>query len=292
MARPLRLIFPGALYHVYSRGNWKNDIFIDGSDRRLFLATLAETVARHNWICHAFCLMGNHYHLIVETPDGNLSMGMRYLNGIYTQKFNYAHGKCGHLFQGRFKANLVDKANFLVTLSAYVVINPVKKRYVAKPEDWPWSSYAATLGLRPKPRFLTCDLVLGEMGLNKQSARENYRKFVQAIINDSLDLADLARLPLIGNDDFIRKYAPVLDGSGSLSEVPRKERLAGRPTLASLFEGMYGKMTEETRLKRAARIRKAFIDHGYRIIEIARFLNLHYTTVSKIVNGVINGVRS
>ena len=107
MARPLRIEFPGAVYHVTSRGNERKAIFRDDQGRKTFLDTLKDVTLRYNWLCHAYCLMENHYHLLIDTPDGNLSVGMRQLNGIYTQRFNKRHGRVGHLFQGRFKAVLV-----------------------------------------------------------------------------------------------------------------------------------------------------------------------------------------
>lgn len=114
MARPLRLEFSGALYHVTARGDRREDIYADDEDRHVFLLTLGRVVADFNWVCHAFCLMGNHYHLVVETPDANLSKGMRQLNGVYTQAFNRRHGLVGHLFQGRYKAILVDEEAYLL----------------------------------------------------------------------------------------------------------------------------------------------------------------------------------
>src|SRR6266567_4595728 len=111
MGRPLRIEFPGAVYHLTSRGNARADIFEDDTDREMFLNILGQVVMRFNWLCHAYCLMGNHYHLLIETPEGNLSQGMRQLNGIYTQSFNRRHKRVGHLFQGRFKAIVIEKEN-------------------------------------------------------------------------------------------------------------------------------------------------------------------------------------
>ena len=126
MARPLRIEFAGALYHVTSRGDRREDIYLDDGDRQLFLEVLEAVCERFNWEVHAYCLMSNHYHLLVETPDGNLSRGMRHLNGVYTQRFNRRHKKVGHVFQGRYKAILVQKENYLLELSRYIVLNPVR----------------------------------------------------------------------------------------------------------------------------------------------------------------------
>ena len=146
MSRPLRIEYPGAVYHITSRGNEKKPVFKDDQDRDNFLKTLQHVNKRYNWICHAYCLMTNHFHLLIETPDGNLSLGMRQLNGVYTQLFNKWHGRVGHLFQGRYKAILIQKDSHLLEVCRYVVLNPVRAKMVEKPEEWKWSSYLATAG--------------------------------------------------------------------------------------------------------------------------------------------------
>ena len=151
MSRPLRIEFPDALYHVTSRGDRREDIFEDDQDRQTFLETLEQVITQFNWTCYAWCLMDNHYHLLIQTPDGNLSKGMRQLNGVYTQASNRRHGRVGHLFQGRFKAILVDSDAYLLELARYVVLNPVRAGMVKKPDGWAWSSYRASLGLEPAP---------------------------------------------------------------------------------------------------------------------------------------------
>ena len=132
MARPLRIEFAGAVYHVTSRGNHRAMIYEDDGDRVLFLEVLESVVERFNWLCHAYCLMGNHYHLLIETPEGNLSAGMRHLNQVYTQRYNRAHGVVGHLFQGRFKSVLIEKEAHLLEVCRYVVLNPVRAGMVAQ----------------------------------------------------------------------------------------------------------------------------------------------------------------
>jgi len=126
MSRPLRIEFTGAVYHITSRGNGRQDIFFEDKDRRVFLDLFWEIVKRERWICYAYCLMSNHYHLLIETKRPNLSRGMRQLNGAYAQKFNYMHDKVGHVFQGRYKSILVDRDNYLLELCRYVVLNPVR----------------------------------------------------------------------------------------------------------------------------------------------------------------------
>ncbi len=135
MARPLRIEYPGALYHITARGNAREPIFKDDTDRRAFLEILGNVIERHQWRCHAYCLMGNHYHLLIETPKANLSPGMRQLNGIYTQAFNRRHARVGHVLQGRFKAILVDKDSYLLELCRYIVLNPVRANMVKLPKQ-------------------------------------------------------------------------------------------------------------------------------------------------------------
>jgi len=147
MARPLRIEYPGAVYHVTARGNGRQEIFHDDHDYRKFLEVLGKTIGRFNWLCHAYCLMGNHYHLMIETPDANISKGMRHLNGVFSQAHHKRHETVGHLFQGRFKAIIVDRESYLLELARYVVLNPVRAGLVARPEDWPWSSYRIMAGL-------------------------------------------------------------------------------------------------------------------------------------------------
>jgi REP element-mobilizing transposase RayT len=139
MARPLWLEYVGAVYHVTSRGNARNAVFLDDADRREILETLSDVIERYAWICHAHCLMTNHYHLLIEMPAGGLSRGMQLLNGVYTQWFNHRPQRVGHLFQGRYKAILFEKESYLLELARYVVLNPVRAGMVRTARDWPWS---------------------------------------------------------------------------------------------------------------------------------------------------------
>ena len=143
MARPLRIEFEGALYHVTSRGNARQAIFLDDEDRERFLERLGKVVDRFGWLCHAYCLMTNHYHLLLETPAANLSRGMQLLNGTFTQAFNRRHGRVGHVLQGRFKGILVEKESHLLELARYVVLNPVRAGVVRHPREYGWSSYSS-----------------------------------------------------------------------------------------------------------------------------------------------------
>jgi putative transposase len=283
MARPLRLEFPGAIYHVTSRGNARAPIYPHHGDRREFLDLLGVVVDRFHWLCHGYCLMDNHYHLLLETPDGNLSAGMRHLNGVFTQRVNRRHGRVGHLFQGRFKAILVDRDAYLLELCRYVVLNPVRAGLVASPDDYLWSSYRATVGDHPLPPWLTTDWVLSQFGARRGVAQERYRQFVRAGLETPNPWEALRGQVVLGAEEFVERLAPLLRGSGVLKEVPRVQRFADRPALEALFAGLPAR----SRAARNARIRRAHRDHGYTLKEIADHLGLHYTTVSKAANGQI-----
>ena len=277
MARPLRISFPGALYHLTARGNNRAIVFLDDSDRKAFLSILDDVVGRYNWICHAYCLMGNHYHLLIETPDGNLSAGMRQLNGIYTQKFNRRHDGVGHLFQGRFKSIVVDKDSYLLELCRYIVLNPVRAGIVDHPKDYAWSSYNATAGISKAPNLLFADWVLAQFGENRKSAQAKYRKFVSAGMAEGSPWEKLVGQCLLGADTFLEKLSPYLGKAADLKEIPRIQRFAVRPPLDDLFpEG-------QSRSKRNRAIARAHLRHGYSQQEIAAFNGLHYSTVSRIV---------
>src|SRR3989339_593111 len=145
MARPLRIEYPGALYHIMTRGNAKESIYRTEKDRIIFLEILKTTINRYSWKCYAYCLMENHYHLLIETPSGNLSKGMQYLNGVYTQKYNFNNNRVGHVFQGRYKAVLVEKGSYFLEVVRYIFLNPIKTKLVKKPVEWKWSSYRSVL---------------------------------------------------------------------------------------------------------------------------------------------------
>jgi len=279
MARPLRIEYPNAVYHVTSRGNARNKIFLSDQDRENFLFVLGSVVKRFNWLCHAYCLMDNHYHLMIETPDANLSRGMRQLNGVYTQKYNWWHSKTGHIFQGRYKSILVEKENYLLELCRYVVLNPVRADMAQKPGEWKWSSYEATAGLKNVPDYLTVGWILGLFSWNKKEAQKRYRKFVSEGIQQGSPWKDLQGQILLGEEGFIDKFKDHLTDKEKIKEIPRAQRYVSRPTLSKLFS------SSERTIKRNKHIYKAHINYGYSLKEIADHLNIHYTTVSKTISG-------
>ena len=206
MARPLRLEFAGALYHVTSRGDRREAVYLDDGDRQEWLEVLATVCHRFSWVVHAYCQMTNHDHVLVETRDGNLSGGMRQLNGLYSQRFNRCHSLVGHLFQGRYKAILVQKEAYLLELSRYVVLNPVRARMVDQPDAWPWSSYRATTGLGKAPAWLDTDWLLAQFGPNRKAATEAYRAFVMEGRSLPGPLSRIRHQLLLGDDAFVERY--------------------------------------------------------------------------------------
>lgn len=278
MARPLRLEYEGALYHVTSRGNAQADIYLDDSDRRIFLRILGAAITKHGWVLHAFCLMGNHYHLLVETPQPNLSRGMHQLNGVYSQCFNRRHERVGHVLQGRFTAIVVERESYLLELARYVPLNPVRAGMVAAAGQWPWSSYRAMAGLEPSPPWLTTAAVLERFGYDSGPAALRFQEFVREGVNAPAPWSALQGRSFLGSQSFVERMARP---PGRVStEIPRGDRLAGRPALTSLFT----RDLLADRERRNAAIRDAHRDHGYSLAEIARYLGLHYSTVSRIAN--------
>ena len=228
MARPLRIEYPGAVYHITNRGNDKKAVFKDDQDRETFLKILAFVNKRYHWLCHAYCLMDNHYHLMIETPDGNLSLGMRQLNGVYTQARNKRYNKTGHLFQGRYKAILIQKDTHLLEVCRYVVLNPVRARMVEKPEDWRWSSYRATGREETAHPCLTTDWILGQFSRTRGKAEKEYRQFVKWGIGKETIWNEVKGQALLGEDDFVEQ--PCRSISEGIKIFPRSPKASVTPT--------------------------------------------------------------
>ena len=207
MPRPLRIEFPGAIHHVTARGDRQQTIFHNDGDRRAWLNIFDDVCKRFAWTVHAFCLMGNHFHLMIETPDANLASGMRQLNGRYTQCFNRRHETVGHLFQGRYHAVLVQRQTYLLELMRYVVLNPVRARMVATPGGWPWSSYAMTCGLAAAPDWLEVKWVLSQFSRERGAAIRAYREFVAEGVG--------VRSPLIRGQSILGDAAFVTQSGGA-----------------------------------------------------------------------------
>jgi len=279
MARPLRIEFEGGLYHITARGNGGSSVFLKDEDRERFLEILGSTVERFRWICHAYCLMDNHYHLLIETPEPNLSRGMQYLNGVYTQWSNRKHRRYGHLFQGRFKSIVVEKESHLLELARYIVLNPVRAGLARSARDWRWSSYRATAGQTDVPDFLSTDWLLSQFGRSRRAATRAYRAFVKQ--GRGVDVwEDGVSGVLMGSERFIQAMRPLLTDAVENLEYKKAERLAIRPTLDDLFVDVTDKPTRNQRIYEAVR------RHGYRLKEVGDHLGLCYSTISVIAKHV------
>jgi REP element-mobilizing transposase RayT len=265
VSRQLRVLFPGALYHVTSRGNERRPIYRTNGDREHFLELLELAIERYRWICHGYCLMGNHYHLVVETPAANLPEGMRHLNGRYAQKFNRRHDRVGHLFQGRYHAVLVEKEAYLLELVRYVSLNPVRKGWCERPEDWRWSGYRALVGLERAPAWLGCGWLLAQFAPNRAQAYARLSEFVRGGIADPKPLPIRAGMYLASDRFLAEKF----HGWNPVEEVPRAQCQPLRPSLEDLFATW------------DQPIAAAYREWGYSLREIARHIGRHYSTVSR-----------
>ena len=276
MARPLRIEFAGALHHITSRGNSRDPIFLRDSDRELFMVVLKESCELFNWSVHAWCLMDNHYHLLVETPDSNLSKGMRYLNGVYTQRFNRNNGHVGHLFQGRFKGILVDKSRYLLELSRYIVLNPVRARMVDNAEDWAWSSYQVMVGLVPAPAWFDREWLLSHFGENNKTAIYEYMQFVADGVSQPSPWKMLRGQIFLGDEKFVDEIQDkFISKDMPLREVPVVQRRTAPQSLE------HYSVKNQNRNKA---IIEAYLSGGYTLQEIGNYFNLHYSSVSRIIH--------
>lgn len=265
MSRPLRVCVPGGIYHLISRGNARGRIVHDDVDRQRFLDILDHVVERFGWLCHAYCLMDNHYHLVAETPLPNLPSGMRQLNGLFAQSFNLRHNRCGHVFQARYRSLLIERDSYLLTVCRYVVLNPVRANACSDPADWHWSSYRFTAGLAPADPFLTTDWLLAQFAPTRGLAQRRYRAYVAAGLSDELERR--TRGERLGEDDFLRDtfgYDPPLE------EIPRIQIEPIPPTLEEIFAA-----------DTPHPIARAYRRHGYTLSQIAKHLGCSYSTISR-----------
>jgi len=278
MARPLRIEYSGALYHVTSRGDRQEAIFDDDQDRRVFLKVLGEVVSRYRWRCHAYCLMGNHYHLMIETPEANLTKGMRQLNGVFTQGSNRRHKRSGHLFQGRYKAIVVERESYFLELARYIVLNPVRAAMVKHPRQWVWSSYPAMIGKFAAPVWLTTDDLLAEFGKRRAGARPKYEEFITEGMGAETIWKDLKGQIYLGNDDFVEQMREKLGEREEDVNIPRVQQRGAVPKLSSIRRQY--KNRDDAMLA-------AYETGTYSYLEIAKEFGVHFTTVGRIVRQAV-----
>ena len=278
MTRPLRIEFNGAIYHITSRGNARQAIFLTEEDFTDFLNISGSVIKRCNFLLHAYCLMNNHYHLLIETPEGNLSKGMRQLNGLYAQRFNQKHQRVGHLMQGRYKAILVDKDNYLLELCRYIVLNPVRAGIVKDPKDYRWSSYQATTGDTKIPSLFT-DWILSQFGKEKEKASRQYQAFVLSGIKAASPLNEVKGQLFLGKESFTDQIEHLLQGKEKLKEIPIKQRYITRPPLNKVLK-------YQDKNSRNQVIHKAHMQYAYTLKDIAEYLGIHYTAASRAVKRI------
>ena len=272
MARPLRIEFDGAFYHVTSRGNARQNIYLDGSDYLLFLDTLTNVCKRYNWLIHAYCLMTNHYHLVVETPEGNLSLGMRQLNGVYTQRFNRKHGRVGHIFQGRFKSILVDSDSYYITLIRYVIQNPLRANMVKQVGDYSWSSYNSIIGKFQAADWLQVDSLLKRFAQSKQQALLLFSAYIDEPSDDIW--SNVKNQVFLGSEAFVQTYTESLESSKLTTEFPNSQMRSSAEPLANY---------QEKYVNRNEAICQAYLSGAYTLAKLAEYFGLHYSTVSRII---------
>jgi len=278
MARQLRIQFEGALYHIISRGNERKMIFLDDADRIKYINTLHKTIKRFNWLCHVYCLMGNHYHLMIETPDANLALGMKYLNQVYCQFFNWKYHRVGHVLQDRYKSYIVQKEGYLLHCCRYIVLNPWEAGLVDHPEGWQWSSFRATAGLEKPAPFLTTDWLMEIFGSDRKRARKNYVKFVEADMNEKSSKLEYKYQIFLGSDEFaesiLKRYGPF----SSMTDINNTQLGFARPTLNQIFNQC--KLPKEIRNHA---IRTAYRENKYPLKDIAEHLNMNPNYLCDII---------
>jgi putative transposase len=278
MSRPLRIEWPNGLYHVTTRGDRREAIVEDDADRLAWVELLGQTCQRFNWRVHAWCLMDNHYHVLLETPDANLSLGMRHLNGVWSQMFNRRHGRVGHVFQGRFKAVMVERESYLLELARYVVLNPVRAHMVAAAGDYAFSSYRATLGLPDAlggvdQGWFESDWLLAQFAALRAEALCLYEDFVRAGVGLPSVWRQLESQVFLGSAGFLADMQARLAGTQRLRDVPLQQQ---RPLPKPLAEW-------QAQHPRNTAMALAFASGHYRMHEIAHFFGVSPATVSRAV---------
>jgi putative transposase len=294
MGRPLRVEYAGALYHITSRGNERRKIFLEDGDRKKFLEILGDYNDRYGILIHGYVLMDNHYHVILETPRGNLLKVMHGINGRYTGYFNRKYGRVGHLFQGRYRGIVIDKDSYLIPLSRYVHLNPVRAGVVERPEHYRWSSYRGYIGRGRECEWLECSWVLSQFGRDRNGARRKYKEYVEQALKEKVEnpLERLHGQVILGGEEFVNRVKGIFKGKALNQEIPERRRLEQHPALDDVLRWISRafKIDEDSirsKGSRANAARKVAIYFAKRYTglgneQIARFFGgIHYSAVSK-----------
>lgn len=285
MSRQLRIEYFGAFYHVFSRGNQKQPIFLSDDDRHFFLKCLREAHEKFGVIVHVYCLMPNHYHLVIETPLGNLSSMMHFLNTMYTVYFNTKHKRCGHLFQGRFKSILIQAGGYAKELSRYIHLNPVRAKIVNLPEQYPWSSYAQYCGTARHEKWIETAFNLSLFTEHPEEARREYVEFVIEGIGKAVpaSIKDSMRTGILGSAEFITRIKKeFLENKVSSAdrERPQLRKLQTKPDLHLILSVSERVLGEKNKFVKPIAI---FIIHkisSLKLEEIANFFSLSVSGIS------------
>ena len=283
MGRPLRIEYPNAFYHVTSRGNERKDIFKTIRDRDKFLTYLHTATERYGAAVHVYCLMSNHYHLLLETPDGNLSQIMRHINGAYTNYYNTKRNRAGHLFQGRYKAILVEADGYAAELSRYIHLNPVRARMVGEPEAYRWSSFKAYIGESKAPEWLKTDFILRYFGSNGQAGNK-YHSFVHELLGEEVEysLDCSAATAILGSPEFMATIeTKYLSSKEPDRNLPELRKISRRLSLDAIIEEAVSCFGVNRQLATKAGI---YISHKYsgaRLKEIGERFGVGESAVSQ-----------
>ncbi len=285
MSRPLRIAYPGAFYHITARGNEKKPVFKSRLDREKFLNYLESATERYNAVIHVYCLMDNHYHLLLETPSGNLPHIMLHINGAYTNYFNVKRERSGHLFQGRYRAILVEKDEYAKELSRYIHLNPVRAGMVEMPEEYEWSSYQEYIGKREKPEWLFTGFLQGYFGNKKSSAEKMYQNFVETLINAEYKspLNEVLGSAILGQEDFISEIKEkYLSGKKADKEVPALLAITERVSVKNIDEVVESTFSDDPVLQRNLKIYLAKRFTGTKLKEIGNEFGIGESAVSQV----------
>ncbi len=288
MARPLRINYPGAYYHVTTRGNERKAIFKSKRDREKFLEYLETASSRYDAVVHVYCLMDNHYHLFIETPSGNLPHIMRHINGAYTTYYNVKRDRSGHLFQGRYKAILVDADAYAKELSRYIHLNPVRAKMVERPEEYEWSSFRDYTGMRKPPDWLHRDFILSYFGNKIKAAERGYKKFISILEEKEYEspLNELFASTILGDTDFVEYIRNEFVNTKEIDkEIPDAKAFKVKTSMLEIFKGVDLEFSEE----RMSKDVKQYLCHQYtseRLKTIGEEFSVTESAVSHTVSRV------
>jgi len=284
MARPLRIAYPGAFYHVTSRGNERKDVFKSQRDREKFLEYLASATERYGAVIHVYCLMSNHYHLLLETPAGNLSQIMRHINGAYTTYFNIKRKRSGHLFQGRFKAILVEADEYATELSRYIHLNPIRAGMAERPEDFRWSSYRSYIGQNAAPEWLKMGMVLSYFGEKTEAAGTKYRTFVEDLLGTEYDspLQNTFGAAVLGSGEFIEMVtATHLTDQTVNRDVPALRQFIALPSTEDILRAVAAVMGENIKQARQVGMHLCHKYSGENLRGLAELFNVGVSAITE-----------